>query len=176
MQALAVVRLQECLSGGLVVPGLVGGTRLHRREHAHQAWIFATLGERLLHQIFLPDIALAKVPDLDPGLCRQDRQVIEPPVDQRDPFPKLSQPLPGQNQRAGILVEAEQPPLRPRRRQQRRRMPARADRGVDDHGSRLDLERVHYGVQEHRDMRLWAVKTHGDRALLPAYNTTAPPA
>src|ERR1017187_4642296 len=71
VQALAVLRLQICLAGFPVVPRLVGGARFHGREDAHQAGLFAPLRQDLFDAVFLAEVFLANVLDLDAVVSRQ---------------------------------------------------------------------------------------------------------
>jgi hypothetical protein len=80
VQALAIVQSQEGLACVLVMSGLVDRTGLHRRNDANKAGMFAAPGQRLLYQIFLPDISLADKFDLDPVGGRQSLGVLTQPV------------------------------------------------------------------------------------------------
>jgi hypothetical protein len=71
VEALAGIRLEECLVRLLIVPGLVRLASLHRAQDAHQTRPVAALGEDLLYDGLLADGALADELDLDPAfLCK----------------------------------------------------------------------------------------------------------
>lgn len=70
VQTLAIVRPQEGLAGVLVVPGLVGRTRLHHREDAYQSWLLSAFRHDLLYPVFLSHVTLAEKFDLESaGRC-----------------------------------------------------------------------------------------------------------
>ena len=83
MQTLAVIGKQIRLSGLFVVPRLVGGAGLHRREDAHQPHLLPSFRQRLLHPIFLAEVPLADKLDLDASLRRHLFGVLPNPVPER---------------------------------------------------------------------------------------------
>ena len=83
VQTLAVIRKQIRLAGLLVVPRLVGGAWLDRREDAHQPSLLPLFRQDLLHTIFLPEVALADELDLDASVRRHLFSVLPNPVPKR---------------------------------------------------------------------------------------------
>lgn len=83
VQALAFVWPQKSLASGLIVPGLVDRTWLHGRENTYQPRMLATLGQRLLHQIFLAYVSFSDELDFDPGLPRQPLGAVSQPFAER---------------------------------------------------------------------------------------------
>ena len=75
MQTLAAVGAQEGSVRLLVVPGLVGITRLHCRDDVHQTGMIATRRQDLGDDGLLADMALGDVLDRYPGGCL--KRVIE---------------------------------------------------------------------------------------------------
>ncbi len=72
VQTLAGDRLEEGLAARLVVPGAVGGARLHGREDVHQTGVIAALGEdRLDPVLFAERLELADELDLQARLGGQ---------------------------------------------------------------------------------------------------------
>jgi hypothetical protein len=83
VHALAAVGPQERLVRLLVVPRLIGGTRLHHAEHVHQPGSVTTRGEDLLDPGFLPDcFRFPQVLDREPGLLGDPLRVLADPVAQ----------------------------------------------------------------------------------------------
>jgi len=76
MQALAVVGLEEGSACLFVVPRLIGRAGLHGREDMHQPRLLTATGQHLLDPVFLAEVALADVVDLQSGLCRQPLGVL----------------------------------------------------------------------------------------------------
>ena len=69
VQALARTGLEAGLTGGLVMPGSVAIAAFHRRDHVHQPRIVASAREHLGHDVFLADVGLVDMLDLDAGLA-----------------------------------------------------------------------------------------------------------
>ncbi len=67
VQTLARLGAQVGLAAALVVPRLVARAGLHRRDDVHQPGCIATRLQHACHQIFLADVALVDVLDLDAG-------------------------------------------------------------------------------------------------------------
>src|SRR5262249_35906517 len=82
VQALAVSGAQERLPTFLVVPGLVGATRLHGREDAHQARVIPPLREDFLDPIFFAEILFADEHDLQTVLGGESFGVLSQGVAQ----------------------------------------------------------------------------------------------
>ena len=76
MQALAVVGLEKCSAGLLVMPRFVGGARLHGGQDAHQSRMLAAPGQNFLHPVFLAQVPLADELDFDAGLGRLPLRVL----------------------------------------------------------------------------------------------------
>jgi hypothetical protein len=71
VQALALIGAQIGLAAGLVVPRFVARARFHGRQDVHQSGSIATFSEYARHQIFLANVALAHVLDVN-ARCRAD--------------------------------------------------------------------------------------------------------
>jgi hypothetical protein len=101
VQALAAVRAQEGLMRLLIVPGLVGITRLHRRDDMHQPGMIPTCGQYLGDNRFLADMALGDMLDRYSRSRRNHRRSLPHPITQpgrkrriiEDPYPPRPQQL-----------------------------------------------------------------------------------
>ena len=98
MQALAVVGPQVGLPSFLVVPRLVGGTRFHGREDAHQAGVVPPLRKNFLDPIFFAEILFTNEHDFQAVLGGESFGILSQGVAQR-----LS--------KAGIIKNADLPSL-----------------------------------------------------------------
>src|SRR6516162_10618563 len=83
VQAFAVVGPQVGLPSFLVVPRLVGGTRFHGREDAHQAGVMPPLLEDLLDPIFFAEVLFTKEDNLQAVLGGESLGILSQGVAQR---------------------------------------------------------------------------------------------
>ena len=67
VQAFTGSRAQESAMGLFAMPGLVGGTRFHRRDDMHQAGMVAACGQHLGNHVLLADVAVGNVLDGNAG-------------------------------------------------------------------------------------------------------------
>src|SRR6516165_7097695 len=83
VQALAVVGPQVGLPSFLVVPRLVGGTRFHGREDAHQAGVVPPLRKNFLDPIFFAEILFTNEHDFQAVLGGESFGILSQGVAQR---------------------------------------------------------------------------------------------